>query len=427
MRQQSSEAIRRAKRQGLTVELLEDRRVFSLTGLVPSLPGLLSQEMSLPSGLEAEVRLDTAAGGLRVELEVTTRVLDVGVVSDLGVDPPVHAGADVSHDTSHGGHKGLVALGATVGADAKVNLSPETGVPPITVVTEAGGKHGMGGHKGLLPIEVTVDTTTKIDAGESTEGILPTLNVSTRTDTKVAVSDGSTLAVDVTTNTTTAVGGDTGGTVPVNVAIGGTVTTAKGSGVPADIRVGGQTTNAGPTDQAVSLNNNLVGPLTVIQGSPPAGTAASPVAAAAAGGPTVDVFFRELALDAGGNAGQLQNAVDALAVEQLALAAPLTVGGAQEEDQDAPELQGADASGLSADLTRLTSEDSPIARAVGEQLSTLLVGTGTTPWLLALLAVALTACEITRRQLRHTRPRLSLAEAAALTGFSGLGTLWPLE
>ena len=90
-------------------------------------------------------------------------------------------------------------------------------------------------------------------------------------------------------------------------------------------------------------------------------------------------------------------------------------------------MQGADTSGLSADLTRLTAEDSPISRAVGEQLSALLVGTGTTPWLLALLAVALTACEITRRQLRHTRPRLSLAEAAALTGFSGLGTLWPLE
>src|SRR5947207_11557119 len=124
MRQQSSEAIRRAKRRALTVELLEDRRVFSL-GLVPSLPGLLSQSVSSPAvspvtpaglvpaettaapvtnvltdtiagakpllgslpvvELESELRLDTGAGGLRMEFKVTTVVLDVVVASDLGV------------------------------------------------------------------------------------------------------------------------------------------------------------------------------------------------------------------------------------------------------------------------------------------------------------------------------------------------------
>src|SRR5205823_5128669 len=202
---------------------------------------------------------------------------------------------------------------------------PETGLPPVAVVTEARVHHGVGGHKGMLPIEATVDTTTKIDAGGSTEGILPPLNISTGTDTQVAVGgDETTLPVDatVTTTTTTIVGGDTGSTAPVSVTIGGSVATDKGGGVPADIRVGGQTTNAGPTDQAVTLNNNLVGPLAVIPGSPPAGTAASPVAAVAVGAPSADVFFRELALAAGGNAGQLQNAVDALAVEQLAIAAP---------------------------------------------------------------------------------------------------------
>src|SRR6267378_3497447 len=200
MRQQSSEAIRRAKRQALTVELLEDRRVFSL-GLVPSLPGLLSQSVSSPAvspvtpaglvpaettaapvtnvltdtvagarpllgslpvvELESELRLDTGAGGMRMEFKVTTWALDVVVASDLGVKLPVHAGADVSLDTSLGGHKGLVPIGATVGADAKVDPSPETGLPPLAIGT---GLHlGVGGHKGLLPIEVTVDTTTKID------------------------------------------------------------------------------------------------------------------------------------------------------------------------------------------------------------------------------------------------------------------------
>jgi len=75
---------------------------------------------------------------------------------------------------------------------------------------------------------------------------------------------------------------------------------------------------------------------------------------------------------------------------------------------------------LPADITQ-------IFKAVGEQLSTLLTGAGTTPWLLALLAVTAVACEITRRQVRYSRPRLSLAEVAALTGFPLLGNLWPLE
>src|SRR4051794_3136258 len=162
MRQLSHHALRRTRRHALTVELLEDRRVFSLTGLVPSLPGLLSQPVSLPAlssltpaavvpvqttaapvsnvltdtaavtqpllgslplvSLDTDLRLDTGAGGLRVELAVVTPVVDLMVVSDLGVNLPVPAATDLSLNTSLGGDKGLAGLGLGVGIQTPTSL-----------------------------------------------------------------------------------------------------------------------------------------------------------------------------------------------------------------------------------------------------------------------------------------------------------------
>jgi len=486
----------------LTVELLEDRRVFSLTGPVPSLPGLLSHPVSLPAlssltpaavvpvettaapvsnvltetaapaqsllgslplvSLDTDLRLDTGAGGLRVELAIVTPVIDLVVVSDLGVNLPVPVGTDLSLntslgndnglaalglgvgiqtptslpglnlplgvntdlalDTSVGGNKGLIALGTTDGADVKVDLGPETGLPPIDLGT---GMHvGVGGNGGALPIDATVGTTTTITLGGTDS--TPPVNVGTGTGITVTVGgDQGTLPVDVTvTSGTTVTAGGTS-TIP---PVGGTGVATHGGGVPGDLGTSAAI-NVVPTNSGVVTNSPTgVSEVILHAVSMDLGTS-SPVlpTVPATSGSSVDRFFQQLTLD-GGNAGAVPSAAaDALAFEPLALATPTGGGGAQEEDLESLELQGADLSGLLVDLSALPAEAVQGFKAVGDQLSALLAGTGTAPWLLALLAVAATACEIARRQARHARPRLSLAEAAALTGFPLLGNLWPLE
>src|SRR5947209_15616135 len=102
MRQQSRKALHQAKRPLLTVEVLEDRRVFSLTGLAPS---LLSQAVPLPPAVNAIAPTAVLPAGQRAVApvaDVLTSTADVTkpLFSSL---PVAGLDADVRLDTGAGG------------------------------------------------------------------------------------------------------------------------------------------------------------------------------------------------------------------------------------------------------------------------------------------------------------------------------------
>jgi hypothetical protein len=478
-------AHRLPRKRPLSLEALEDRRLLSLTGLLGSLslpdppastaapptPAVVSASPAPVSVMTGAVS-STAAVPLLPAAPATTAAPVAGLVDGLlgGVStsqaesttgnaaplpsvglslPEVNVAVAVGASDSGSSLLGLslqagVALSGQpvlrleVGADAGLGASAPV-TADVRVSTSLGGPDGVavgadlgtavGGASGL---------GARLDAGLVAGPVLPAVaGTGSASGPGVSVNlgglPGGPVQVALSGNLPSAVGGDRGPVVSVQVP------QIPGAGADISLALGGPAIRsstapvAAPGGSAPGTNSTPPPEVTDAAFLPTApANVANPSDAAAlqavrlllqSAAPFLALPLAEVAAPAGDNAPAEEQAGTPAAAGPAAAVGGSATPAAEEQE---PQPEGADleadyapyAARLEEDLQRILGQ----LDQLGSDLNACLSSLGLSPWVWAALAVAVTAGEAARRQLRRPRWNLALGcDGATLTGLSGTG------